>query len=131
MARSVLADGGKIYIRHHPWVSRHGGHVYKKLNKAFVHLVFTEDELRSMGIELEHNIKVVYPMSTYDSWLDDSGLKKSNEPELDKQEVEPFFKENPIVKNRILKSFDKEKLGSDFPEFQMSQCFWDYVLEKD
>jgi 2-polyprenyl-3-methyl-5-hydroxy-6-metoxy-1,4-benzoquinol methylase len=131
MARSVLADGGKIYIRHHPWVSRHGGHVYKKLNKAFVHLVFTEDELRSMDIELEHNLKVVYPMSTYDSWLEDSGLKKSNEPELDKQEVEPFFKENSLVRNRILKSFDKKELGSDFPEFQMSQCFWDYVLEKD
>lgn len=129
-AKSVLSDDGKIYVRTHPWTSRHGGHAYRKINKAFVHLVFTEEELKSMDIELEYNIKSMRPISDFDSWLKGSGLKKLSEPELDQQEVEPFFKENPIVRKRIMDSFGIKEWEKGLPEWQMSQCFWDYVLEK-
>lgn len=127
----MLADGGKIYARMHPWTSRHGGHAYRKINKAFVHLVFTEEELSSMGLELEHNLKIKAPIATYNSWLEGSGLKNSIEPELDQQDVEPFFRENALVRSRILKVFDKDEWRDDCPTWQMSQCFWDYVLERD
>jgi hypothetical protein len=50
---------------------------------------------------------------------------------LDRQEVEDFFKENPLVRKRILKAFGKEEWKDDCPAWQMSQCFWDYVLEKE
>jgi len=30
----------KIVVRCHPWTSRHGTHVYKQMNKAFLHLIF-------------------------------------------------------------------------------------------
>jgi len=131
IAKSVLADGGKIYMRMHPWASRHGGHAYRKLNKAFVHLVFNDEELRSLGVELDHNLKIIFPLSKYESWLAGSGLKKSSEHELDRQEVEDFFKENPLVRKRILKAFGNEEWKDDCPAWQMSQCFWDYVLEKE
>jgi len=131
LARSMLADDGKIYLRTHPWTSRHGGHAYRKINKAFVHLVFTEDELLQLGIELECNLKVKAPVSTCKSWLKESGLKNSIDPELDRQEVETFFKDNSIVRKRILQAFGKEEWKSECPEWQMSQCFWDYVLEKE
>ncbi len=42
-ASSVLSPTGTIYLRCHPFSSRHGGHCYRKLNKAFVHLVFSEE----------------------------------------------------------------------------------------
>lgn len=128
-AKSVLAEDGRIYVRTHPWTSRHGGHAYRKINKAFVHLVFTEEELRSMGVELEHNVKSMRPVDNFNSWLEGSGLKKSTDPELDQQQVEPFFKENPIIRKRILDNFGIEEWTEGLPEWQMSQCFWDYVLE--
>lgn len=128
MTKSVLAKGGKIYLRTHPWTSRHGGHVYKKINKAFVHLVFTEEELKSMGVDLDFNLKVMSPQSKYGSWIEESGLKKSVEPEPDLQDIESFFKDNTIVKKRILNAFGVNEWGSK-PEWQMKQCFWDYVLE--
>jgi 2-polyprenyl-3-methyl-5-hydroxy-6-metoxy-1,4-benzoquinol methylase len=134
-AKSLLADDGKIYSRMHPWTSRHGGHAYRKINKAFVHLVFTEEELKSMGVEPEHNLKILSPMSTYDSWLEGSGLKKSNDPEVDEQGTELFFRDNPVVNKRIMKLFGAKEWGEGVPPgkpvWQMSQCFWDYVLEKE
>ncbi len=46
-----LGHGGtKIYARCHPWTSRHGGHLYHSLNKAFAHLVFTRDELAELKV---------------------------------------------------------------------------------
>lgn len=130
IVKSLLADNGKIYVRTHPWTSRHGGHAYRKINKAFVHLVFTEEELKSMGVELEYNIKSMRPVDNFSSWLEGSGLKKALEPELDQQDVEPFFRDNPIVRKRILDHFGINEWTEGLPEWQMSQCFWDYVLEK-
>ena len=128
-AKSVLADDGKIFLRTHPWSSRHGGHAYRKINKAFVHLVFSEDELLSMGLNLETNLKVLAPQGTYKDWINDSGLKFFHEPEPELQDIEAFFKNNSLVKGRILKKFNIDSWGG-CPDWQMSQCFWDYVLEK-
>jgi SAM-dependent methyltransferase len=126
-AKSVLSQEGKIYLRCHPWTGRHGGHAYKKINKAFIHLVFEEKELSELGVVLDHNRKILRPINTYNKAIEDAGLKRS-EPEVDTQEVEAFFEENPLVRNRILKSLGLTTWTSDAPAFQMSQCFLDYVL---
>lgn len=135
VAKSLLSDGGKIYLRTHPWTSRHGGHVYRKINKAFVHLVFTDSELKLMGINIEPNLKVTYPLHTYESWIAESGLVNSVPPEVDQQEVETFFRDNKVVRERIMKFMEVKEWGEGIPpgrpEWQMSQCFWDYVLEKE
>jgi len=130
-AKSVLSDGGKIYLRCHPWAGRHGGHAYRKINKAFVHLVLTEEELTSLGLELDPNQKVMYPLAAYSKAIEDASLLKDSEPEIDTQEVESFFSEDALVKSRILKAFAISQWGEDGkPSFQMSQCFIDYVLKK-
>lgn len=134
-AKSLLSDGGKIYLRTHPWTSRHGGHAYRKINKAFVHLVFTEGELKSMGIDVEPNLKVTYPLHTYESWISESGLVNSVPPEVDQQEVETFFRDKNVVRERIMKFMEVKEWGEGTPpgrpEWQMSQCFWDFILEKE
>jgi len=129
-AKSVLAEDGKIYMRCHPWTGRHGGHAYRKINKAFVHLVLEEDELEEMGVSLEHNGKVLFPISTYNKAIEEAGLARESEPEVDTQEVESFFKDNSLVKARILKAFGLNEWTAERPVFQMSQCFLDYVLKK-
>ncbi len=130
MAKSVLAPEGRIYMRCHPWCSRHGGHAYRAINKAFVHLVLSEEELKSMGVEVEPTINVVRPLDTYGRIIDRSGLVLDSELELDHQDVESFFSETPLVTKRILKHWGLPAWGDDPPRFQMSMCFLDYVLKK-
>jgi 2-polyprenyl-3-methyl-5-hydroxy-6-metoxy-1,4-benzoquinol methylase len=130
-AKSVLSDDGNIYLRCHPWASRHGGHAYRKINKAFIHLALSEEELKKIGLELEFNKKVLYPLATYLKAIEDAGLEKINEEEVDFQDVEPFFSKNPVIKERLLKLYGIREWGdAGRPAFQMSQCFVDYVLKK-
>lgn len=129
-AASVLALDGKIVLRCHPWCGRHGGHLYRKINKAFAHLVFTDEELSEMGVEVEHNNKVLRPLNSYTRAIEAAGLVKASEPEVDSQEVEDFFRETSVVSDRILRNWGLKEWGQDPPQFQMSQCFVDWTLKK-
>ena len=71
----VTHENSKIYLRCHPWCSRHGGHLYNSLNKAFAHVVFSKSELEDMGYEVEDVAKVIMPRATYDAAIRDAGLK--------------------------------------------------------
>jgi len=47
--RGVLADGGRVFVRCHPWFARHGGHLYSQLNKAYIHVfVHDQDDVREL-----------------------------------------------------------------------------------
>ncbi len=126
-ANQVLASNGKIYMRCHPFTSRHGTHLYHGMNKAYMHLIFTEPELQQLGIDqtfVEPSIKVVYPLKTYAQFIQDAGLKLANHREIT-EKVENFFK-IPKIAERIMKATST----TSFPEFQMSLQFVDYVLRK-
>lgn len=126
-AKSLLAENGKVYLRCHPWCGRHGGHLYRQINKAFVHLIFTEKELERMGYKLDFTNKVFYPIIYYNKLIKDAGFTKKD-PDIDNQSVEDFFSKNDLIKNRILNNFKTKKWEKSEPEFQMSQCFLDYKL---
>lgn len=125
-AASLLADRGRVYLRAHPWTSRHATHLYHDLNKAYIHLIFKEEELDSLVKPRfrEHNIGVKYPLMTYAGYFKAAGLKEVNRREI-KEAVEPFFK-IPKIAERIMKNTE----FNQYPEFQMSLQFIDYVLEK-
>lgn len=128
--KSVLSDEGKIYLRCHPWSSRHGSHLYRKINKAFIHLVLSEQEIKNLGFDFEFNKKIIYPLVSYESSIQRSGLKLLNR-ETETQEVELFFEENDILRNRILNAFEISDWAREGkPIFQMSLCFVDYILSK-
>lgn len=129
-AASVLSDEGRIYLRCHPWCGRHGGHLYRKINKAFVHLVFSDEEMDLLGVKQEHNAKVIKPLDSYGKMISSAGLQQATEPEIDNATVEDFFRDNPLVRERILKIWGVKEWSLDPPQFQMSQCFVDYVLKK-
>lgn len=124
-AANLLTPDGKIYIRCHPWTSRHGTHHYHKLNKAFVHLVFNESELNQLtDYEPDPNLKITFPMHSYKLNFDKAGLKILSERKIT-EKVESFFK-IPKISERIIKNTGHEQ----FPEFQMGLQFVDYVLSK-
>jgi len=130
-ARAVLKDNGIIYLRCHPWCSRHAGHLYRQINKAFIHLILSEQELIDLGFSpnFKNINKVMYPLKQYHQYIEDSNLK-IKKMEIDEQDVESFFKNNKFIKNRILNLFEKINWTEGCPVFQMKQNFVDYILEK-
>lgn len=126
-AQSVLSDNGKIYMRCHPFTSRHATHLYHDINKAYIHLVFSPDEVKDLvpnSKYVEDSIKVVTPIASYQKFIEDSNLKIVTRRDITSK-VEPFFK-IPKIAERIIKHVNFR----EFPEFQMSMDFLDYVLKK-
>jgi len=127
--KDLLTDTGKIYIRCHPFISKHGTHLYHELNKAYVHLVFTNDEIKTILPDSkyqEKNIGVIYPVKTYRGWFKDSDLNVLNERIYEEKPVPPFFK-IPKIAERILQNTGTNQ----FPEYQMGLMFVDYTLSKN
>ena len=122
-AKQLLNPKGKIHIRFHPWCSRHGGHIYRDLNKAFAHFILNKKELKELGIEIENHLSVFRPVSTYKELISQCGLEIISE-NIEREQVENFFKSNDKIKRRILNEFDM----NTFPEQQMEMCFIDFVL---
>jgi 2-polyprenyl-3-methyl-5-hydroxy-6-metoxy-1,4-benzoquinol methylase len=130
--KSVLAPNGKVYVRTHPWCSRHGTHLYQKLNKAYVHLILTNEEIESLGHKQEKTRKVIHPITEYEDIFTKAGFKIHGQPNKIREGVEPFFTNNIIISNRIKHNYknspdEKLRLGQ-FPIFQLEQQFIDYIL---
>lgn len=126
-ARSVLTDSGKIYLRCHPWVSRHGTHLYHSLNKAYAHIIFTEEELSGIIPQpkfVEPSRQIIRPIATYDQYIKLANLVTLNRREIT-EKPEPFFR-LPTLEKRICQ---RTKMPN-FPEYQMGVQFVDYVLTK-
>lgn len=131
--KQVTKSGTSIYIRCHPFCSRHGTHLYQQLNKAYVHLVFTEEEQKAMGLTPLFIRKIIHPMITYKYWFKLAGFNLSKKDQVYKETIEPFFSTNPIVAKRIQshwKESHEESLrtGKRFPDLQLNQCFVDYKI---
>jgi hypothetical protein len=73
--RDLMATAGRAYVRCHPWVSRHGGHGYHGLNRAYCHLLLGEDELRRLGWDGEVPARKVSNPKTYRTWFEAAGLR--------------------------------------------------------
>ncbi len=131
--KGVLAPTGKIFIRCHPFVSRHGTHLYHQTNKAYAHLVFHQKELDIMDLKGLFTRKVIHPIATYEGWFRGAGLNLSRAASITRKSVEPFFINTPIIAKRIKEryadSFEPAlRSGQQFPAMQLEQQFLDYVL---
>jgi 2-polyprenyl-3-methyl-5-hydroxy-6-metoxy-1,4-benzoquinol methylase len=123
----ALSDNGKVYMRCHPFTSRHATHLYHDLNKSYIHLVFTPEEIKKIIPESkyeEKNVGITKPLISYQEMIDSANFKIVTKREITSK-VEPIFK-IPKIERRInqITKFDK------LPEFQMSMDFLDYVLKK-
>jgi hypothetical protein len=103
-------------------MSRHATHLYQKINKAWIHLVFTEEELKLMGLEASFTQKYFFPIGQQEGWFKAAGFSVVSSDVI-KSEVEPFFRKPKIVSRLPMDKF------KDFPEWQMSQSFNHYVLK--
>jgi 2-polyprenyl-3-methyl-5-hydroxy-6-metoxy-1,4-benzoquinol methylase len=120
--KKILSEDGKIFIRLHPWFSRSGTHIYKQLNKAYLQLVFNDDELATLGVAQE-SIKKIESLESYKEWIKNSGLLIDSEKPI-KQNIEIFFTHNPAILRRIKSNFDNE-----FPRTMLETQFIDLTLK--
>jgi hypothetical protein len=123
-SKSVLHPQGIIYLRCHPWCARHGSKTSIVTNKAFVHLILSENELQTFGFHVEeNNMKIVRPIDTYRKIIASAGLQVL-EMDVQRQGVEKFFENNALIRNRLESAIPTGK----FPSDQMCQCFVDYII---
>ena len=62
-----------IRVRCHPWTSRHGGHLYNSINKAFAHILLSDEEYKKHSTEPVRKIK--RPLMEYSKIFEAAGLK--------------------------------------------------------
>jgi 2-polyprenyl-3-methyl-5-hydroxy-6-metoxy-1,4-benzoquinol methylase len=132
--KSVKTKDAKVYIRCHPFCSRHGGHLYTKINKAFMHLIFSEKELELMNCPLVGDFwKLPHPEMAMRELFVETGFEKIKE-EIISEMAEDFFMKNKLIRPRLQKFWKdsyQEKLrnGQIFPGFQTAESFIDFVLK--
>lgn len=124
-ARSLVNPYGRIYVKCHPWCSRHGAHLYDKLNKAFLHVAFDEVELERMGgYSYEPMQKVTNVKETYHEWFRKAGFDVTSEiPTV--CELEDVFKFKSLAHDRMSKYWREDVDMINNIAFE----FIDYVLE--
>ena len=121
--KKLLSTNGTIYLNNHPWCSRHGGHLYKAKNKAFMHMVFDEVELTRMGGYAPDcsTLHILKPLEEYRLWIAEADLEVVSEMVI-RDKVEPFFLKNYVV---------NDKLKSHYPDKMIDHLeisFVEYVL---
>lgn len=96
---SMLTPSGTIYVRCHPWTSRHATHLYEKgLNLAYAHLVYDDIELTRLGgFQNITSYKTINPLKTYKKWFTEAGLLIKEENPI-YSEIESFFYRPELVK---------------------------------
>jgi len=79
-----------IYVRTHPFSSRHGGHLYETLNKAYIHLFLTPPEITELGGQLNTYSRIIHPEAVYPATWQKFGLSIVNKKEI-------IVKPEPII----------------------------------
>lgn len=93
--KGLLKFGGKsvVFVRCHPWTSRHATHLYKQgINKAYIHLFLTDEEISRYlpeGEKVLFTRKEKTPFETYRWWFRDFKIVK--EQPINDEKLSPFF----------------------------------------
>lgn len=78
LVKRMLKPGGVVYVRCHPWTSKHGTHVFKQgLNKAYIHLFLTNDEIAELGYKQIYTRVEKNPLAAQKLWFQDFSIEKT------------------------------------------------------
>jgi SAM-dependent methyltransferase len=124
--RAMLKPEGTVFVRCHPWTSKHASHLFKQgLNKSYIHLFLTEEEIKGLGYEPIFTRPDLNPFVSYKTWFEK--FKVERERRLD-EPLHDFFKvpafvellasEQRLPKNRI-ESFLTD-METNFVDYQLS-----------
>jgi SAM-dependent methyltransferase len=116
--KSISKANTIIKIRCHPHASRHGGHQYRTLNLAYLHLVLRPEELKKHG--LEPDVAALYSELDYRDWFEKIEAQVTLYRPV-KMEVEHFFQIG-LVKKRLFDHgiSDFSMLDTEFIDFELT-----------
>lgn len=117
--RKLCSMHGRVYLRCHPYYSRHGCHGYQKLNRAFCHIFFDFEELKSFGWDGIWANPLKQPIQQYREWISETGWNIISE-KLHKKEAENFFTKIPYLNQK----------SNEFHEAMEINAV-DYILSKN
>jgi hypothetical protein len=117
--KEKMSDDGLMIVRCHPWCSRHATHLYKKNNKAYLHLLFTDQELASLNLYNQPTRKdTLPPQKAYREWFNTAGLEIVYE-EVVRYPLEPIFSQQLVLEQLSIK--DKSLLEIQFIDYVLSK----------
>lgn len=125
-AVKLLKPKGTLYIRCHPWTSRHGVHQYTKLNKAYIQFFLPPDILKKYCAE--ETVKILRPKRHYHKLFKGAGLKIGDCNDTTTN-VDPFFRDEYIT-NMMLETYGQDRIASHANFHHLiSMSFIDYKLK--
>lgn len=124
--KKTIKKDGMVYVRCHPWTSKHASHLFKKgLNKAWIHLFLKNHEIKELiGSDPMFTRPEKDCLTAYKWWFRD--FKILNETPT--SEKVPDFFHNPDFKNLLAN--EQEIPSKDVDQFLnlMQNQFVDYLL---
>jgi len=110
-----------IKVRCHPWTSRHGGHLYETINKAYAHILLSEEEYeKHTTVKVR---KITRPLAEYGKIFEKAGLGVMR---CDKSQI-PM--DNIFLSEPLIKAFNKRLSGDASWQSQvLPMTFIDYTL---
>lgn len=109
-----------IFTRCHSWMSRHGAHQCRTVNKGWLQIFFTKDELASMDVDTGDLSQYYFPVIVQTGWFKSLGLKVQAS-EIVKSDLPPIIQND--LWPRIIGKHHKT-----FPFWQLSQSYNDYWI---
>jgi SAM-dependent methyltransferase len=115
--KHIMLPRTMTIVRFHPWIGRHGGHMYEH---AYIHL------FANVESENTPKQKVITPLATYRSWVREAGLTVVKENTIS-EKPEPFFLEDDKIEE-LNKLLNGKEPPPGWPRFQMSNSFVDFYI---
>lgn len=128
----LLTSQGRICVRCHPWSARHATHLFHRLNKAYLHLIFDDEELSLLGLQNLPTRRIIHPLATYGAWFKAAGLQVVDSY-VAKQRVEVFFVEHyaqTIAAHWKTSPNPDLAAGRKLPLEQLNIQYVDYILSR-
>ena len=88
--RECLRKDGVVYVRCHPWTSKHANHLYKNgINKSYIHLFLNYHEIYDLTENAPLFTRIEkYPLRAYHYWFSNFNISKER---FIKESVSEFF----------------------------------------
>lgn len=126
----LMSKNTRLYVRFHPFTSPHGTHMYFTLNKAYAHLLFTDEELAAAGGKQETTVRLNKTVSLYNDWIQQAGLNLIGKPSKVMIPPSDFFKDDLICQEILDRHFKTNPVEKDVLLKILSVHFVDYVLTR-
>ena len=98
----------RMFVRCHPWTSRNGTHLSHQMNKAYLHLLLSDDELGTLGIKNKFTRKITDGLESYKRFFEESSLKILTHRIYTKS-LDVEFMKNAIIVQRFKNNTHLEK----------------------